>query len=107
MQEHEIRDLVTQVRTGRLPRRAFVQHMLAVGLSAPMAGMILAHNGIAFAQTPFAYKPTKAGGGGALKILQWQGPTMLNPHLSTGPDGHCKFPHPWPPQIPPGRTPGL
>ncbi len=19
------------------------------------------------------------------------------------PDGHCKFPHPWPPQIPPGR----
>ncbi len=84
MQEHEIRDLVTQVRTGRLPRRAFVQHMLAVGLSAPMAGMILAHNGIAFAQTPFAYKPTKAGGGGALKILQWQGPTMLNPHLSTG-----------------------
>jgi transposase len=23
------------------------------------------------------------------------------------PDGHCKFPHPWPPQIPPGRRPGL
>ena len=23
------------------------------------------------------------------------------------PDGQCKFPHPWPPQIPPGRTPGL
>ena len=21
-----------------------------------------------------------------------------------GPDGQVKFPHPWPPQIPPGRT---
>ena len=24
-----------------------------------------------------------------------------------GPDGQVKFPHPWPPQIPPGRTPRL
>ena len=24
-----------------------------------------------------------------------------------GPDGQVKFPHPWPPQIPPGRTAGL
>ncbi len=23
------------------------------------------------------------------------------------PDGQVKFPHPWPPQIPPGRTVGL
>ena len=23
------------------------------------------------------------------------------------PDGQVKFPHPWPPQIPPGRTAGL
>ena len=23
------------------------------------------------------------------------------------PDGHCKFPHLWPPQIPPGKTAGL
>ena len=23
------------------------------------------------------------------------------------PDGQSKFPHPWPPQIPPGRTVGL
>ena len=25
----------------------------------------------------------------------------------TLPDGQVKFPHPWPPQIPPGRTAGL
>jgi hypothetical protein len=23
------------------------------------------------------------------------------------PDGHFKFPHPWPPQTPPGKTAGL
>lgn len=27
-------------------------------------------------------------------------------HISR-PDGQVKFPHPWPPQIPPGRTAGL
>ncbi|MGS5088666.1 M23 family metallopeptidase [Hydrogenophaga sp. A37] len=27
--------------------------------------------------------------------------------LAAGPDGQVKFPHPWPPQIPPGRTAGL
>ena len=30
------------------------------------------------------YKPTKRGGGGALKLLFWQGPTLLNPHFATG-----------------------
>ena len=27
--------------------------------------------------------------------------------VQTSPDGQVKFPHPWPPQIPPGRTAGL
>ncbi|WP_447648672.1 hypothetical protein [Ottowia pentelensis] len=31
--------------------------------------------------------------------------SMVNP--SHTPDGQVKFPHPWPPQIPPGRTVGL
>ena len=30
------------------------------------------------------YKPTKAGGGGTLKLLWWQGPTLLNPHFAVG-----------------------
>ena len=30
------------------------------------------------------YKPTKAGGGGPLKILLWQAPTLLNPHFASG-----------------------
>ena len=35
------------------------------------------------AETP-AYKPTKRGGGGPLKVLWWQAPTLLNPHFAVG-----------------------
>ncbi len=84
MEERELRELINEVRTGRLSRRAFVQQMVAVGLTAPMAGMILGHSGLAAAATAFPYKPTRAGGGGALKLLYWQGATLLNPHFALG-----------------------
>jgi peptide/nickel transport system substrate-binding protein len=84
MEERELRDLIARVRTGRLSRRAFIRQMVAVGLTAPMAGMMLGHSGVAAAATLFPYKPTKAGGGGALKLLYWQGATLLNPHFALG-----------------------
>ena len=58
--------------------------VVALGLTAPLANQMLAHNGVAMAATPFEYKPTKRGGGGALKVLWWQGPTLLNPHFAVG-----------------------
>jgi peptide/nickel transport system substrate-binding protein len=84
MNEREIRELIADVGTGRLSRRAFVQRMVAVGLTAPIAGMILSHSGLAMAATEIPYKPTKAGGGGPLKLLYWQGVTLLNPHFAIG-----------------------
>jgi peptide/nickel transport system substrate-binding protein len=84
MKERELRDLIADVRSGRLSRRAFVQRMVAVGLTAPMAGMILNHAGVAMAATAIPYKPTKAGGGGLLKLLYWQAVTLLNPHFAVG-----------------------
>ncbi len=36
------------------------------------------------AQSSSTYKPTKRGGGGILKVLWWQGPTLLNPHFAVG-----------------------
>jgi peptide/nickel transport system substrate-binding protein len=84
MKERQIRALIEQVRTGELPRRAFIQRMVGVGLTAPMASMLLMHHGIAQAQQPFAYKPTKRGGGGALRVLWWQGATLLQPHFANG-----------------------
>ena len=84
MHEHDIRALIEQVRSGQLPRRGFIGRLVAAGLTAPMASMLLLHHGIAQAQTTLAYKPTKRGGGGTLKLLWWQGPVHLNPHWATG-----------------------
>ena len=85
MNETELRSLIGAVKDGRLSRRGFISRMLSVGLTAPMAGMLLAQSGVAFAQTRPAYKPTKAGGGGPLKILLWQ---AVDPHQSAFRDGH-------------------
>jgi peptide/nickel transport system substrate-binding protein len=84
MDERELRRLIGDVKKGRLSRRGFVQRMMAVGLAAPMATQLLAISGVAMAQSRPSYKPTKRGGGGVLKVLWWQGPTLLNPHFAVG-----------------------
>ncbi len=85
MDERDLHDLIGRVRSGGLSRRAFVHRMVAVGLTAPMAGLMLAGNGVAMASDLRAgYKPTKAGGGGALRLLWWQAPTLINPHFAIG-----------------------
>src|ERR1700740_414986 len=84
MLDNELKTMIDEVKDGRIDRRAFVQRMLAVGFTAPMATQILAVGGVAMAEGPSVYKPTKRGGGGALKLLWWQGPTLLNPHFATG-----------------------
>ncbi len=84
MKERELRNLIADVKTGRLSRRAFVQRMIAVGLTAPVAGMMLSQSGVAMAAAEILYRPTKAGGGGLLKLLYWQAITLLNPHFAIG-----------------------
>jgi len=84
MQERELRHLIDDVRTGKLPRRGFIQQMVSLGLTAPMASMMLTHSGLAQAQSNPEYKPTKRGGGGTLKTLWWQGATLLQPHFASG-----------------------
>ena len=84
MDEKELRSLITAVKDGHLSRRGFISRMLSVGLTVPMAGMLLAQQGVAFAQPQPAYKPTKAGGGGPLRLLFWQAVTLINPHFATG-----------------------
>jgi peptide/nickel transport system substrate-binding protein len=84
MDEREIRTMIDEVKSGRLSRRRFVQTMVALGLTAPMAGQMLASAGVAQAQSRLTYKPTKRGGGGALRVLWWQGATLLNPHFAVG-----------------------
>jgi peptide/nickel transport system substrate-binding protein len=84
MDEQALRGLIAQVKAGRMSRRAFVRTMVALGLTAPMASQMLNYAGVARAATKSSYKPTKRGGGGALKVLWWQAPTLLNPHFAVG-----------------------
>jgi peptide/nickel transport system substrate-binding protein len=84
MEERDLRALIGQVKAGRLSRRGFVRMMVGLGLTAPLASQMLASAGVAQAQTKLTYKPTKRGGGGAVKTLWWQGATLLNPHFAVG-----------------------
>ena len=84
MDERELRTMIGEVKRGQMSRRHFVQTMIGLGLTAPMAAQMLASAGVAQAQSKLAYKPTKRGGGGPLKTLWWQGATLLNPHFATG-----------------------
>ena len=84
MDERGLRGLIDRVKAGDLSRRRFVQRLAAVGLTAPMATQLLALSGVAMAQSKATYKPTKRGGGGLLKVIWWQGPTLLNPHFAVG-----------------------
>ena len=76
MDEQALRGLIAEVKAGKLSRRTFVHKMVALGLTAPLASQMLAYSGVAHAQTQPKYKPTKRGGGGALKVLWWQGVTL-------------------------------
>jgi peptide/nickel transport system substrate-binding protein len=57
-------------------RRDFLQRLAAFGLASGWAG--------AAAQPAFTYRGTRRGGGGPLRLLLWQGPTLLNPHFANG-----------------------
>lgn len=94
---------------GQLSRREFIKRAAAVGLSASAIATALvacgggdstatarpsAAGGAAPGATAGASGapatpgtgagPTRRGGGGTLKLIQWQAPTILNPHLSAG-----------------------
>jgi peptide/nickel transport system substrate-binding protein len=84
MNETEIRKSIAEVKQGTLSRRSFMTTMAAIGIAAPVASQVLLWNDVAMADATLPYKPTKAGGGGPLKILLWQAPTLLNPHFAIG-----------------------
>ena len=84
MHEARLRRWIGQVHSAALPRRDFVLRLAALGLAPQVASLLLGERAHAQAGARFAYKPTRRGGGGTLRVLLWQGPTQLNPHFSTG-----------------------
>ena len=84
MDEQELAESLRRVREGSLDRRQFARTLLGLGLTAPMVVELLGPRpGHAQARRS-VFTPTRRGGGGELKTLWWQAPTILNPHLATG-----------------------
>jgi peptide/nickel transport system substrate-binding protein len=85
MDERELREWIARVKDGAMSRRRFTRLMIGAGLTAPMAAQVLAAAGVPrLASAQARFTPARRGGGGDLKVLWWQGPTILNPHLSIG-----------------------
>jgi peptide/nickel transport system substrate-binding protein len=86
--EHALRTWARRVATGEADRRGFIRAMLGLGLSGPLiAEMLAAHRpamaqGTRLAQPTFT--PTRRGGGGRLRLLYWNAPTILNAHFAVG-----------------------
>jgi peptide/nickel transport system substrate-binding protein len=92
IEEHALRHWVRQVFEGKASRRQFMHIMLGLGLSGPFIANLLAVCGGASAHGQpagaSAFTPTKRGGGGKLRLLWWQAPTILNAHLAVGLKDH-------------------
>jgi len=86
LEEHELREWMRRVATGEASRRDFLRAMLGLGLAGPVLADLLTTATPAAAQdareAPPAFTPTRRGGGGKLRLLSWQAPTILNPHLA-------------------------
>ncbi len=88
-----ISTLYSQLKAGHITRRHFIEAAVALGVAAPTAGFI-AQGAMAQDATPTASGGAVApsagtedqtrGGGGELRILQWQAPSQMSPHNSTG-----------------------
>src|SRR5829696_2884053 len=94
-----------ELRSGRITRREFTLRALALGVGMPIISFILRaetasattastplgrHIGWGVAAQDTAGPPAEGmdgrtrGEGGELKIIQWQAPSLLSPHVATG-----------------------
>jgi peptide/nickel transport system substrate-binding protein len=89
-----------ELRAGKINRREFTLRALALGAAMPIISFILRaetaraqtgkHVGWGVAAQGVAGAPAEGmdgrtrGEGGELKLIQWQAPSMLSPHVSTG-----------------------
>jgi peptide/nickel transport system substrate-binding protein len=77
--------MITRVDRGQITRRRFVEQMIGLGLSAPIAaGVLRAPAEAGGGPSDSTFMPTRRGGGGELRILMWDAPTFLHPHFGRG-----------------------
>ncbi len=88
LEEYELREWVRRVTHGEASRRDFIRTMLGFWLSGPLIAEMLRTQTSAMAQGRRAvqptFTPTRRGGGGKLRLLYWNAPTILNAHFAGG-----------------------
>ncbi len=80
MDGREVREIVTLGTTGRLSRREVIARLAMLGLGSSAIAWTLAGAGLPVARAAAG----RRGESGVLKLLYWQAPTIVNPHLSIG-----------------------
>ncbi len=81
MRQDEIHHILARMTGGRLSRREAIVRLAALGMSWSAIGSLLS------AASPRAARAAgtgRRGESGVLKVLYWQAPTILNPHLAQG-----------------------
>ncbi|HEX2681240.1 MAG TPA: peptide ABC transporter substrate-binding protein [Candidatus Dormibacteraeota bacterium] len=81
MNRSEVRETIALGMTGRLSRREAIARLAMLGLSSSAIATALAAS---WPRPAHAAGPGRRGESGVLKVLYWQAPTIVNPHLSTG-----------------------
>ncbi len=81
MRKDDVHKLIAEPAAGRISRRELIARLAALGLSA---GGIASALSAAVPRPVRAAAPGRRGGSGVLKLLYWQAPTILNPHLAVG-----------------------
>jgi peptide/nickel transport system substrate-binding protein len=92
MPDRTVNDLLKDFKSGRIDRRQFISTLTRAGIPIGIVAGILAScsSKETATTTPLTtpdeapFQPTQRGGGGQLKLLWWQAPSILNPHLSNG-----------------------
>jgi peptide/nickel transport system substrate-binding protein len=81
MDSNEARRIVAWGASRRISRRDVVARLTMLGLASSAITSTLAAAGLEPAR---AAAPAKRGASGVLKLLYWQAPTIVNPHLAAG-----------------------
>jgi peptide/nickel transport system substrate-binding protein len=92
MVDWTIRNLLEDLKSGRITRRHFIAALTRIGIPIGVVASLLAsctgdvepNGGDAPSANEAPFDPKQRGGGGQLKILYWQAPSILNPHMTRG-----------------------
>ncbi|HEV2281308.1 MAG TPA: peptide ABC transporter substrate-binding protein [bacterium] len=80
MADHDIAQLLHELKTGRLSRRQVVARMMEAGFGITAIWAVLDRATALPAQAAAGGR----GSQGTVKLLYWQAPTIVNPHLAQG-----------------------